>query len=79
MSDNSNDLVVVRSVPDELEAAMAVNLLSANGIRAVADGTFTAGFRAEAPGEVAVRVRSEDVLAARRILAEAEPGAPPTG
>ncbi|MAT70949.1 MAG: hypothetical protein CMJ58_15665 [Planctomycetaceae bacterium] len=73
MPDNSQELVVVKSVRDEMEAAMVVALLERIGVDAVADGGFTAGFRAEAPGEVAIRVRREDEAAARQALDGAEP------
>lgn len=55
---------------DELEAAMAVGLLAQHGIEAHATGDFTAGFRVEAPGGVAVVVHDKDVFEASRILSE---------
>lgn len=79
MSDESPTLAVLIRVPSELEAAMIVSLLGDHGLDSVADGGFTAGFRAEAPGDVAVRVRREDLVAARQILADAKRGDLPQG
>ncbi|MBX3426395.1 MAG: DUF2007 domain-containing protein [Pirellulales bacterium] len=70
----NSELPVVARVADDREAAMVVALLAAHGIEALAEGTFTADFRAEAPGRVAVRVRGADWEAAREILASTPAG-----
>ena len=62
--------VVLTSVPSEIEAAAIVTAMSAEGIEATATGGLTAGFRAEAPGEVQVMVRREDLAEARRLFDE---------
>lgn len=57
-------------VTTEAEAVAIVTALEAEGIRATATGGYTAGFRAEAPGDVNVLVRQQDLVAAQRVLAE---------
>ncbi len=68
--DDSDRLEVIASLRHELEAAPIVAALDAEGIRAEAVGAYTAGFRAEAPGEVQVVVRGTDAERARAVLAE---------
>lgn len=58
------------SVPSDLEAAMIVSALAAHDVDATTSGGFTAGFRAEAPGEVSVLVRRTDLERARCVLSE---------
>ncbi|MGH7201945.1 MAG: putative signal transducing protein [Planctomycetaceae bacterium] len=70
MSHDPDSLEVLASVPTEAEAAMIVAALDERGLRAQAVGGHTAGFRADAPGEVAVLVRRMDLDAAARILQE---------
>lgn len=60
---------VVTSVTSESEAAMIVTALAEQGIESIASGGYTAGFRAEAPGEVQVIVRQRDLQRAREVLA----------
>ncbi len=55
---------------NELEAALIVNALEEQGIRATAVGGYTSGFRAEAPGGVRVVVAQGDLSRAREVLAE---------
>jgi hypothetical protein len=74
MTADPDSLHVLASVPDEMHAALIVNALSEAGIRARATGGFTAGFRAEAPGEVSVVVSRADLARAREILAEIAAG-----
>ena len=69
-------LVTVASRPSEVEAAILVNVLHDAGIKAVALGGFTAGFRAEAPGWVRVQTFASDADAAREIIAELKPLSP---
>lgn len=68
MSDQGNTPVTLVSVPDELEAAMIVSALAAHGIDASTTGSFTAGFRAEAPGEVQILVRASELEKAQTAL-----------
>jgi len=58
------------SVPSEVEAAAIVTALAEYGIEAHAVGGYTAGFRAEAPGDVKVSVKHADLDRARQALAE---------
>ena len=52
----------------EVEAGVIVNALSDMGIRALAVGGFTAGFIAEAPGDVSVLVSQSDLKSAQAAL-----------
>lgn len=67
---DDESLVTIAERPDEVSAAMLVNVLADEGIRAVCVGGFTAGFRAEAPGYVAVKTLEADAERARQILSE---------
>ena len=68
MPDADNTPETLVSVPNDLEAAMIVSTLAAHGVDATTSGDFTAGFRAEAPGEVKVLVRRSDLTEARHAL-----------
>ena len=59
-------------VSHEVEAAAIVTALAAQGIKASTTGSFTAGFRAEAPGYISVIVRRDDLDSARQVLAGIE-------
>lgn len=61
---------VVARVPTEFEADVIVSALEAAGIKAMAVGGPTAGFRAEAPGDVAVVVPENEAAEAEVVLAE---------
>ena len=63
-------LVEVATRPTETEATMLVTVLADEGIKAVATGGFTAGFRAEAPGWVSVQTLESDAVRAKEIIAE---------
>ena len=63
-------LVVVAKRPTEAEASILVSVLADEGIKAVATGGFTAGFRTEAPGWVSVQALESDAERAKEILAE---------
>lgn len=67
-SDNNPETLV--SVPNDFEAAIIVSALAAHDVDATTSGGFTAGFRAEAPGEVNVIVRRRDLAKARQALSE---------
>ena len=68
------------SFASEFQAEALVEALAAEDIRAMAVGGYTAGFRAEAPGEVQVVVAGQDLPRAMEVLekfeADAEPTAP---
>jgi Putative prokaryotic signal transducing protein len=74
--ESDETLVTVASRSSEVEAAILVNVLQDEGIRAVALGGFTAGFRTEAPGWVRVQTFASDAEAARCIIAELKPISP---
>ena len=85
MYGNDNQPETLISVTSDLEAAMIVSALAAHDIDATTTGGYTAGFRAEAPGEVSVLVRSSDLPAAQLLLREfdsrredAETSSPPS-
>jgi hypothetical protein len=61
-------LVVLRSVANEIEAALIVNVLGDYGIAATATGGFISGFKAEAPGDVCVLVKQSELQVARQAL-----------
>ncbi len=70
MNSDPNRPHVVTRVPTEFEAAVIVSALEAAGLKAMAVGGPTAGFRAEAPGEVAVVVPESEAEEAAAVLAE---------
>lgn len=70
MTADPNNPEVLASVPSDIEAAAMVTALSGRGIHASTTGSYTAGFRAEAPGSVHVIVRRQDLDRARCILVE---------
>jgi hypothetical protein len=57
-----------------MEAGVIVGALEERGIKATMTGTYTSGFRAEAPGWVQVLVGEDDLAAAQEVLAEAKQG-----
>lgn len=71
MSDHDDDSpVVLRRVPTEVEANAIVAALAAEQVEAMTTGGFVAGFRAEAPGDLEVRVRRGDLEKANALLAK---------
>jgi hypothetical protein len=68
-NDASNPAVLVR-VATEVEAALIVAALAEQGIKAEAVGGAIAGFRAEAPADVAVVVQAGHLEEAQRALSE---------
>ena len=62
--------VVLANRPNETLAVLLIGALEQEGIRAMMEGHLTAGFRAEAPGQVRVLVRAEDLEQAKLILEE---------
>ena len=72
MNEDPQNPVELTSVPNEIEAAAVVAALRSWGIEAVTTGSFTAGFRAEAPGVVHVLVKQEDFDRAQEAFAAIE-------
>lgn len=66
-------LVAIAHPRDDIEAQLITNLLAEAGIEAMVTGGVLAGFRAEAPANVCVVVRSADADAAREALAAVRP------
>jgi hypothetical protein len=66
---------LLTAVPSDIQAAAIVNALAERGIQATVTGSYTSGFRAEAPGWVSVVVRRMDLDLARQALAELKAGA----
>ena len=69
-ADDAQQPEVLVRVRSEAEAAVIQSILADAGILAQAVGGFTASFRAEAPGDVSVLVRREDLQRAKAVLAE---------
>ncbi len=76
MSTDPNNPEVVTSVRSDIEAVSIVSALSACGIEATTTGSYTAGFRAEAPGYINVIVKYADLDRAKQVLAEIEQDQP---
>ena len=70
MSTDPQRPAVLLAVATDVEAAAIVTALTAHGIRAMAVGGYTAGFRAEAPAKVQIVVRQAELEPARSLLAE---------
>src|SRR5688572_16467710 len=68
MSASLDRLEVLYRTPDEMEAAMIADVLADHGIRSSVTGGATAGFRAEAPGEVRILIAEAHLPLARRLL-----------
>lgn len=64
----SEALAILIRVPSEIEAAPIVSALKAEGLSATMTGGFTAGFIAEAPGDVQVKVLESDLPKAQAVL-----------
>jgi type III secretory pathway lipoprotein EscJ len=72
MSDNTSSIKRLLSVTSELEASAIVAALAAHGIKARYDGAYTAGFLAEAPGEIQVLVLEEDFARATDVVKDSD-------
>ncbi|MCO8122939.1 DUF2007 domain-containing protein [Stieleria sp. TO1_6] len=66
-------LETVAERSSEVAATILVSVLKDAGIRAIATGGFTSGFRAEAPGVVRIQTLESDAERARQVIAEIEP------
>ena len=70
-SDLNNPIVLTR-FRSEIEAVAILSALAECGILGTTTGTFTTGFRTEAPGDVSVFVRRGDLPRALEVLSEVE-------
>ncbi len=68
MTDDPNTVVELTSAANVMESAAIVAALNAEGIGTVTTGEFTAGFLAEAPGNVQIVVKSCDLARAQELL-----------
>lgn len=64
----NDELRVVFSAKDEIEAAMVMNALVERGIQATMQGQHIGSFRAEAPEDVKVVVRASDLPVAKKVV-----------
>jgi hypothetical protein len=69
MSEKNTKLDVLTRVRNEMEASVIVQCLADCGIAASSVGGFTSGFKAEAPGDVAVLVKHDELELAKNELA----------
>jgi nitrogen regulatory protein PII-like uncharacterized protein len=74
MTNDPNQPELLTSVPNDIEAAAIVNALADRGIQATMTGTYTSGFRAQAPGWVKIVVRKRDLDSAKQALADLKSG-----
>jgi Putative prokaryotic signal transducing protein len=68
MAKYTERLMLLESTPTEMEAGVIVAALEQGGIQATMTGTYTAGFRAEAPGWVKILVAEDDLPRARTMM-----------
>ena len=68
MTVDPNNPEILTSVTSDIEAGAIVAALASQGIEASTTGSFTAGFRAEAPGDIHVIVRQQDLVRALQIF-----------
>ena len=77
MTDDPITAVELTSAANNMEAAAIVAALNVEGIKTVTTGEFTAGFLAEAPGNVQILVKSCDLAGAQELLQRFEEGGSP--
>lgn len=70
-TDTNNPILLTRFV-SEIEAVAILAALAESGIQGTTTGTFTTGFRTEAPGDVSVFVRHGDLPKALEVLSAIE-------
>lgn len=70
MHEADDNVVTLAFFPTEIEATMVADELKREGIQAEPAGLLTAGFRAEAPGNVKVLVHERDLEQAKALLDE---------
>jgi len=68
MSAEPNHPEVLTTAANDLEAAPLLAALAELGIETTSTGSFTADFRAEAPGRVRIVVKHEDLARAKEAL-----------
>jgi len=68
MTTEPNHPEVLTSVRNDLEAMPLIAALAELGVEATTTGSFTADFRAEAPGEVSIVVKHKDLARAKAAL-----------
>lgn len=66
--DQAERPVILTNVLNEQIAQLIINALRDEDIEAVTTGGLTAGFRAEAPGEVHIMVHERDLARAKNVL-----------
>lgn len=71
-SSDPNSAVTLTRFNSEIEAVALLAALAEMDIQGTTTGSFTTGFRTEAPGDVAVIVRQRDLPRALEVLAEVE-------
>lgn len=69
---DTNEPVVLTTVPTEAEAAMIAAKLEDRGIDSHTTGALTSGLRAEAPGGVNILVHRVDLDRAQEALQESD-------
>ena len=69
---DSNNPILLTRFASEIEAVAILAALADCGIQGTTTGTFTTGFRTEAPGDVSVFVRHGDLTRALEVLSEVE-------
>jgi hypothetical protein len=74
MNSDPDGPVTLTTAAHEIEAAAIIGYLEQCGIKAISAGGYTSGFKAEAPGNVAVLVRRADLARARQALEEMQNG-----
>jgi len=74
MTIEPNHPEVLTSVRNDLEAMPLLAALEELGVEATTTGSFTADFRAEAPGEVRIVVKHQDLARAKEALKEINEG-----
>ena len=70
MENPPEHLAQLTTVPTDMEASIIVAALKRAGIESTATGGYTAGFKAEAPGRVAVMVAEPDLPVAKNTIAK---------
>jgi hypothetical protein len=70
MTPDPNCPATLLTVDSEVEAAAIVDALADYGVEAIASGGYTSGFKAEAPGRVAILVKQADLDRAKQAMVE---------
>lgn len=70
MDNPPEHIAQLTTVPTDMEASVITAALEEAGIKCTATGGYTAGFKAEAPGWVAINVAEADLPVAKNTLAK---------